>query len=639
MKRQSAKLLRLFIFILLIPSVPLLPQKVYEKELNIQDQSGNYSNPSATTSLIQTFPPLPPSGRNGSFLGEVVTSLGDVNGDGYDDFAIGLKHGAVYPSGLKLGKVYIYFGSNTLSSEQNPDLILTGETDSDRFGYSVASAGDVNNDGFPDIIVGAYFNSAVTLQQGRAYLYFGGPALDNVPDAVFTGEDLKDYFGFSVSSAGDVNNDGFSDLIVGAHFNSRGAEFSGSAYLYLGGTEPDNIPDLIFTGEGELDNFGNSVASAGDVNNDGFSDVIVGAFLNNRGGPDAGSAYLYFGGTAMDNIPDLIFSGTETSGHFGTSAASAGDLNNDGFSDIIIGNPLSNVFSGGRSWIYFGGAPMDNIPDVIAAGESGFDNFGAFVSAAGDVNNDGFSDVIVGATSGGFNITGRAYIYFGSTEMDSIPDLIFEGEANQDFFGTSVSAAGDINNDGFDDVIAGAYMNDGGGKDVGRAYIYYGAAGMDNTADIIFTGEKSYDNYGNSVSSAGDVNNDGFSDIIVGAYSNDDAAPDAGSAYLYFGGNGIEIKPDIIFYGEGLSDGFGISASSAGDLNNDSFSDVIIGSYFHNSGGLASGSAYIYFGGTAMDNTADLILAGEGSFENFGNSVASAGDMNNDGFSDLIVGA
>jgi hypothetical protein len=140
---------------------------------------------------------------------------------------------------------------------------------------------------------------------------------------------------------------------------------------------------------------------------------------------------------------------------------------------------------------------------------------------------------------------------------------------------------------------------------------------MNNAADIIFTGEKNYDLFGNSVSSAGDVNNDGFSDLLVGAFSNNDGAPDAGSAYLYFGGNGIEDTPDITFTGEEQSDGFGVSVSSAGDLNNDGFSDIVIGSYFNGLGGLAAGSAYVYLGGTNMDNSADLILTG-GSYDNFG---------------------
>ena len=138
---------------------------------------------------------------------------------------------------------------------------------------------------------------------------------------------------------------------------------------------------------------------------------------------------------------------------------------------------------------------MDNIADVIMTGEAAGDNFGFSVSTAGDVNGDGYSDVIVGAyynDAGGSN-AGRSYIYFGGTLMDNTADVIMTGEAAGDYFGYSVSTAGDVNGDGYSDVIVGAYSNDAGGSDAGRAYIYFGGASMDNIADVIMTGEAAGD--------------------------------------------------------------------------------------------------------------------------------------------------
>jgi hypothetical protein len=297
--------------------------------------------------------------------------------------------------------------------------------------------------------------------------------MDNIADVAFIGEAGVDYFGYSVSAAGDVNRDGFSDVIVGAYLNDAGGSDAGRAYLYFGGASMDNIADVIFTGEASFDYFGSSVAAAGDVNHDGFSDVIVGAEGNDAAGFDAGRVYLYWGGVSMDNIADVIFTG-EASGHrFGISIASAGDVNHDGFSDVIAGGS-----GAGRACLYFGGINMDNVADVIFTGEGMVDYFGGSVSSAGDVNRDGFADVIIGAEgndAGGFD-AGRAYLYFGGSSMDNTADAVFTGEALLDRFGISVAAAGDVNQDGFSEVIVGAEGNSAIGYKLGRAYVYSGSA-------------------------------------------------------------------------------------------------------------------------------------------------------------------
>ncbi|MCK6620087.1 MAG: FG-GAP repeat protein [Calditrichaceae bacterium] len=604
---------------------------------------GEYATAAAELSLIQTFPALPPSGRNGSYLGEEVANIGDVNGDGYDDWALGIKDAAIYQTGQKVGKVYIYFGGGALLNEKDPDLILTGEAEGDYFGYSVAGAGDVNNDGYSDVLVGAYSENLKGYDIGRAYIYWGGPAMDNIADIIFSGEASLDYFGYSVSGAGDVNNDGFADVIIGAYGNETSGSFTGRAYLYFGGVNMNSIPDVVFTGESAYTYFGYSVAAAGDVNNDGFSDVIVGTEWNAAGAIEAGRAYLYLGGTNMNNVADVIFTGEASWDRFGYSVSGAGDVNNDGFADVIVGAVKNDAagLDAGRAYLYFGGANLDNIADLIFTGEAGSDYFGVAVSGAGDVNNDGFSDVLIGASwndAGGVD-AGRAYLYFGGPGMDNIADVIFTGEAGFDLFGHSVSAAGDVNNDGFADVIIGALWNDAGGQDAGRAYLYFGGTGMNNIADVILSGEAGNERFGVSVASAGDVNNDGFSDVIVGAYLNDAGGEDAGCAYLYFGGPGMDNIPDAIFTGEASGDCFGYSVAGAGDVNNDGFSDVIVGAYRNDAGGFDAGRAYLYFGGPGMDNIPEAIFTGEAGVDYFGNSVSSAGDVNNDGFPDVIVGA
>ena len=561
-------------------------------------------------------------GRNGSFAG-------DVNGDGYSDFIIGAN-----------AEAYIFFGGSSISI--TPDIVLTGENVSDEFGWSVSGVGDLNGDGFSDVIVGANLNNAGGTYAGRAYVYFGGAAMDNVKDVILTGAAESDQFGYSVSGAGDFNGDGYSDLLVGAPVNDAGGTNAGRAYLYTNSLTGTDIPDEFFTGAAAGDYFGYSVSTAGDVNGDGYSDVIVGAVSNDAGGGDAGRAYIYFSGSLIDNTADVILTGAAAGDYFGNSISTAGDVNGDGYFDVIVG-AFANDAGGtiaGRAYIYFGGASMNSIADVTLTGEALGDVFGYSVSTAEDVNGDGYSDVIVGASdnNAGGNSAGRAYIFFGGGSMDNIADVTLTGEAAGDDLGASVSSAGDVNGDGYSDVIVGARGS--GGSFAGKANIYFGGVSMDNTTDVTLTGAAIVqDQFGCSVSSAGDVNGDGYSDVIVGAFRNDAGGGDAGRAYIYFGGSLIDNTADVILTGASAGDNFGNSVSTAGDVNGDGYSDVIVGAQYNDAGGTDAGRAYIYFGDTGMDNTADVILTGAAVSDWFGYSVSTAGDVNADGYSDLIVGA
>ena len=462
--------------------------------------------------------------------------------------------------------------------EAMQERFFTGQAAGDYFGASVSAAGDVNGDGYSDIIVGAYYNDAGGSEAGRAYIYFGGPIIDNIADVTLTGAAAGDYFGNSVSTAGDVNGDGYSDVIVGAYGNDAGGNDAGRAYIYFGGSAMDNAADVILTGEATGDSFGNSVFTAGDVNGDGYTDVIVGAYYNDAGGSYAGRAYIYFGSSTMNNTADVTLTGEAAGDYFGNSVSTAGDVNGDGYSDVIVGAYFNDAggSEAGRAYIYFGGSSMDNTADLILTSAAANDWFGASVSNADDVNGDGYSDVIVGAY--GYNSgTGRAYIYFGGTSMNTVADVVLTGDNIFDWFGYSVSTAGDVNGDGYSDVIVGAPYNSPGGIQTGRGYIYFGGTSMDNVADVILTGSASGDLFGLSVSTAGDVNGDGYSDVIVGAFQNDAGGADAGRAYLYTNTlTGTDI-PDEFFTGEATNDYFGASVSTAGDVNGDGFDDIIIG--------------------------------------------------------------
>ena len=379
------------------------------------------------------------------------------------------------------------------------------------------------------------------------------------------------------------------------------------------------------TGEAARDLYGYSVSNAGDVNGDGYDDVLVGA-RQDKPNDDGGKAYLYLGGAAMDNSPDLRFTGYKQYGYLGDSVSAAGDVNGDGYDDFIIGASGEGDSSQGKAYVYFGGPAPDNVPDVVVTGEGSEDGFGISVSNAGDVNKDGYDDVIVGAPWNDANArdTGRAYIYFGGPAMDSSPDVTLTGEGYSDEFGMGVSTAGDVNGDGYDDVIVGARCDNG--YRPGYAHIFFGGPAMDNSPDVVLRGKIDGDWFGAEVSDAGDLNKDGYGDVIV-------SAPDGGKGhdYIYFGGPGLSDNPDVT-----LDDTYW-SASQAGDLNGDGYTDVVAGGYWTN-GSSQEHCVNIYFGGKSMDGVPDMTIRGTAIYD-LGSSVSGAGDVNRDGRLEIAVGA
>lgn len=322
-------------------------------------------------------------------------------------------------------------GSGSLAGA---DAQYTGETAGDKAGSSVSTAGDVNGDGFGDLLIAGPGNpSGGGPSAGAAYLVLGSATpgdLDlGAADARYTGEAANDFAGSSVSTAGDVDGDGFGDLLIGAMNNADGGSSAGAAYLVLGSATPGDLDlgaaDAQYTGTDAGDEAGCSVSTAGDVNGDGFGDLLIGAFYNDDGGADAGSAYLVLG--------------SATPGNLGLGAA-----------------------------------------DAQYTGEAAGDFAGYTVSAAGDVEGDGFGDILIVAIydATGLSGAGSAYLVLGSTAPADLglgaADAQYTGEAAFDYAGFGVASAGDVEGDGFGDLIIGAYGNDDGGSLAGAAYLILG---------------------------------------------------------------------------------------------------------------------------------------------------------------------
>ncbi|MBS1552865.1 MAG: FG-GAP repeat protein, partial [Bacteroidetes bacterium] len=504
------------------------------------------------------------TGNPHSFLGRSVSTLGDVNNDGFSDVVVGLPGFSWW---AYRGMVNIYYGGSNMDG--TPDRTYSGENNGDASGFSVACAGDFNNDGYPDLITGAPgFGSS----RGRVYLYdlnFG--RLD--PGVIYIGENSQDKFGTCVKKAGDINKDGYDDLIIGAPgYNGS----LGRAYVFYGGPAPGNTPSVVLSGENSfLQNtyFGYSCSGAGDLNKDGFDDVIVGAY---GWSSQTGRAYIYFGGAGMDDIPDLILQNDLANDCFGYSVSGAGDVNGDGYSDVLAG--------GKHPCIYFGGNNMDNIPDLVfSGGNEGF-FYGNPVSTAGDINGDGFSDVMVGIFNYSDNI--RAFVYFGGSVMDNNIDLILHGNNIINNYDVFVYTAGDVNNDGYDDMAVGL---DEWSRGESNAMIFFGGSIPDNIPDVSMNYEFLSDHFG-ATGMSEDFNGDGYSDVIFGAWANNQSS---GKSYIFNGGENMDNTYDFFAEGAETSCNFAKSVSTAGDVNSDGYSDFIVGAPEKDNG---TGSSYLYFG-------------------------------------------
>ncbi len=412
-----------------------------------------------------------------------------------------------------------------------------GEAAYDNFGNDVSSAGDVNGDGYADIMVAAIQNDEGGTSAGKVSIFYGGPLRDNIADVEIVGQAAKDYLGFSCSGAGDVNNDGFDDVIIGVYEDDTRGDGAGKAILLLGGNPMDAIPDAEFFGEAAGDSFGWSVSGAGNVNGDEYADIIIGASGNDQVGFIAGKAYIYYGSASLDNTADVELLAKAAWDRFGKSASTAGDVNNDGFDDVIVG--AFEAGNAGEAYIFLGAAAMDATADLTMTGEFLDDDFGSSVDTAGDVNNDGFDDVLIGAPVNSENGlgAGKIYVFNGGSPMNNVADVKFKGKLAYGYLGAehSIAAAGDINNDNFADIIVAAREDDAGGNAAGRAFILFGGSPMNNVADVEIIGEASEDLLGKAVSGAGDFDGDHCDDILIGATGNDEAAPAAGKAYVFAG--------------------------------------------------------------------------------------------------------
>ncbi|MEI2732952.1 MAG: integrin alpha [Dermatophilaceae bacterium] len=459
-----------------------------------------------------------------------------------------------------------------------------GLTAEEGVGNAVSGAGDINNDGYDDIVIGAPGSDVSGDNAGAAYVVLGYPALSSRVLAELgssgfrvDGAAADDATGSSVAGAGDVNNDGYDDVIIGAPGTDPRGNNEGSAYVLFGSTSPGPVDlatpsaDWIrIDGAHTDDHVGTRVAGAGDVNNDGYDDVVVGSAFLSPNGPASGGAYVVYG-SAHPVTVDLASPhtwGFEIEGgaavDFAGAVAGAGDVNNDGFGDVVVGarGVDANGDGAGASYVIYGRGDGHTIDLGALAVTDGFridgaaasDNCGYAVAGAGDLNADGYDDVIVSshnASPDALSKAGSAQVVYGAVGRtvvdlsDPGPAAVrLDGAAAGDMTGWSVAGIGDVNRDQRPDVLIGAPWADPSGQlRAGSTYVVLGDLATPQldlaslgAAGVRIDGAAAGDESGTSVAGAGDINGDGSGDVLIGAPLADPGGRfDAGQAYLVLG--------------------------------------------------------------------------------------------------------
>jgi hypothetical protein len=404
-----------------------------------------------------------------------------------------------------------------------------------------------------------------------------------VPLLTLPGENADDQFGFSVDGLGDFLGDGFPDYAIGASLNDDGGQSAGKVQIFPGGESLPATPALELIGAaGDL--FGDALASVGDVTGDSHPDLVVGALRNDENGVDAGKIYLFAGGPAADATPDLVVRGAPGE-RFGESVGAIGDVNADGEADFAVGAPRAGA---GVVYVFFGGADLDTVPDLVLTGETDGDRFGWAIAAAGDLDGDTIDDFVVGAPrySTGATWRGAAYVYLGGATPDTIPDLVIPGESAGDGFGSSVDGGVDLTDDGMDDLLVGAPdANVATLIDAGRAYLFAGGIGFDVVPDLTLGGEAAAAQFGVVLAGTGDVDGDGHDDFAVGSPGFDG---NRGKVYVYRAGASLDGTADFTFTGAAAEDRFGAALAHAGDVNLNLAQDVLVGAWGAGVGGEAT---------------------------------------------------
>jgi hypothetical protein len=548
------------------------------------------------------------------------------------------------------GATFTYHGSGTGVAAAPAHTALGGQAGAN-FGRAVSTAGDADADGYSDIVVGAPFAVHLGTTSGTVSLFRGSAGgLQAFAETVVGGDQEREEVGAAVANAGDVDGDGYADVVIGHPGYQNGGDDVGRYQLVRGGPGGFQLPALIMIGGfNEGDRLGAAVATLGDLNADGYADFAVGSPSDSASSPDA-RVWVHFGGPSeWTNYADRIElrSSAPQSQFFGFSIATAGDVDGDGFSEFLVGDPNDSFVEGAME----GTAALFELARSVPVSQPTGPNDGQPDTRRGTslaispaMEPSGFPRLIVGEP--GYNIGGPnfgiVYGFRGSLEGVGGPGFFsFFGETAEERFGREVTDVGDVNRDGWSDVvIASPTYTGSGGTEAGRVWLLRGkpSTPLDPPA-VVLEGNQALARVGSAISGRGDVNGDGYHDFVIGARDWDEPGlADCGKVWLVYGAPG-GTGPGF-WTATGTTPGQGLGASVAlADLDADGFGDVIVGSVSPLSVSPPSGRVEIHYGSAGGPSaTPAWGITSNVPSPTFGTGLA-AGDVTGDDEADLVVGA
>ncbi len=574
----------------------------------------------------------------GDRFGASLAGTGDFTGDGIPDALIGVPGWDDPPGGDVEGAVFVYYGQSSSPFLDGQGEITGGSPATMlEVGAEVGGIGDVNGDGTPEGALSRYASGS-----GSDYIqivHYDGATAATVPFGDCTHVQAR------VSSAGDTNGDGRAELITGQyHWDPAGClitDKAGRVQWFPSwseglGPSPEwpNIP------AGATGDDGGAALARLDFDGDGLDDLVVGIPKGDSSQPDAGEALLYVGtSTGISNTSTAAFGGLSLASgdNFGAALAGVGDVNGDGYEDLVVGAPdADTTFAGGGLAALYLGAPSPstviNPSGPILEGGSVDAAFGAAVAAAGDVDDDGLAEVVIGAP--GHNGDGGEARVFGWSQsaMGLVSTWYVTGPVGSEM-GEAV-AGGDLTGDGFSDVVIGAPAHNG----AGHVFIYEGAVDFETNpipGPINLLSPMAASRFGAALAVVGDVNVDGFNDLVTGAPDHSDSIALQGQVQLWLGNTGPPSGPISAAWstsGATAGDQLGTVVAAAGDVDSDGWADFAIGAPSASSG---DGIVQLVYGGEASSLVADWTWPGMGST----GAGLAAGDFDGDGFDDLLVGS